>query len=154
MNYTSLLVKSVASMLFTASFTVTPVVAQDPLVPVNEYPVTIVATTTSKQVAVVRKPAVHEGDCAKYASLINEYDWATSTALEVCKHESRGDPKAVGDGDTEHVSCGLMQIRTLPGRPSCEELSDPKINLEYAYKLWKREGWRPWSVCRDAVDCE
>jgi hypothetical protein len=124
---------------------------------VNEPPVVAVATTPPPLVAVVRKTEVQKShnqeDCTEYASLINEYDWDTSTAMNVCKYESRGNPNAVGDGDTEYVSCGLMQIRTISGRPSCEELKDPKKNMAAAYRIWKESGWSPWSVCGTKVDC-
>lgn len=44
-------------------------------------------------------------------------------------------------------SCGLYQIRTLQGRPTCEQLHDPAINIEWAYKISNGgSNWNPWSV--------
>lgn len=74
--------------------------------------------------------------------------------MQVCQAESHGNPAAIGDGHTAHVSVGLFQIRTLPGRPSIEKLKDPQFNVGYAYDLWKSEGWNPWSVCSGKVECD
>lgn len=42
-------------------------------------------------------------------------------------------------------SCGIFQIRVLPGRPSCEELMDVDTNITWAKKLHEKSGWYPWS---------
>lgn len=65
-------------------------------------------------------------------------------------------PDAVGDtweiAGLTAPSCGLMQIRTLEGRPNCEQLKDPATNVEWAYRLYvaseKRGngGWYPWTM--------
>jgi hypothetical protein len=89
-------------------------------------------------------PAITDGDCERYRALFEQYDWPVDVALFICKNESRGRINAIGDGDTAYVSCGLMQIRELSGRPSCEEMKDPAKNIAYAYYLWKNEGWGPW----------
>lgn len=60
--------------------------------------------------------------------------------------ESGGNPLAYGDGGTAYPSIGLMQIRTLPGRPSQEQLENPEFNMSYAYNMWKSQGFNPWSV--------
>lgn len=75
-----------------------------------------------------------------------KYDWDKAIAYGVCMAESGGNPKAFGDGNTAYPSIGLMQIRTLPGRPSKEQLEDPEFNVQYAYNMWKGQGWRPWSA--------
>lgn len=91
--------------------------------------------------------------CGKYEDIIKKYDWPLNIAMAVCAAESGGNTNAIGDGNTQYVSCGLFQIRTLPGRPTCYQLRDPEFNVDYAYQLWKRAGWPPWSVCRGSVDC-
>lgn len=65
--------------------------------------------------------------------------------------ESNGRHDAVGDNypiaGLHAASCGLWQIRTLAGRPSCEQLKDPQTNLEWAWKISSQgTDWTPWSV--------
>lgn len=43
-------------------------------------------------------------------------------------------------------SCGIFQIRTLEGRPSCETLKDPSTNIEWAHKIYTGQGLAAWSV--------
>ena len=66
--------------------------------------------------------------------------------------ESGCNPNAIGDNHQINglhaPSCGLMQIRTLAGRPSCEELKVPEVNIEWAYKIWRSQGYGAWSVLR------
>lgn len=75
-------------------------------------------------------------------------------AVAIAKAESGLRTDAVGDGHIEFVnegkvmghSCGLFQVRVLPGRPDCETLKDPARNLEFARKLYEKSGWKPWSA--------
>jgi hypothetical protein len=65
--------------------------------------------------------------------------------------ESKGNSQAVGDNYPINgllaPSCGLMQIRTLEGRPSCEELLDPKTNIDWAYKISNNgTNFNPWTM--------
>lgn len=69
----------------------------------------------------------------------------------ICLAESSGNTNAVGDNyviaGLHAPSCGLMQIRTLKGRPSCEELKNPELNMEWAWKISNQgTNWNPWSV--------
>lgn len=82
----------------------------------------------------------------KDCSLTNRYDWDKKIAYAVCMAESGGNHLAYGDGSTAYPSIGLMQIRMLPGRPSKEQLEDPEFNMQYAYNMWKNQGFRPWSA--------
>lgn len=74
-------------------------------------------------------------------------------AIAIAKSESGLRADAVGDIPIQFVhegkvmghSCGLFQIRVLPGRPNCEELKDPDTNVKYAKKLQEKYGWFPWS---------
>ena len=77
---------------------------------------------------------------------MNNYDWGKKTAYAVCMAESGGNHLAYGDGGTAYPSIGLMQIRTLPGRPSKEQLEDPQFNMQYAYNMWQSQGFQPWSA--------
>src|SRR5688500_1120414 len=77
----------------------------------------LLSTTTP---AIIQAPTRCDADRAEF----EKYAWPVHEALQVCDAESHGNPNAVGDTDTAYVSCGLMQVRTLPGRPSCTELKD------------------------------
>lgn len=78
--------------------------------------------------------------------LAYNFDWPAATARAICMAESGGNPGAVGDTSTAYVSCGLMQIRSLPGRPSCEQLKDGAFNMQYAYNMYVGQGFQPWSA--------
>lgn len=76
------------------------------------------------------------------------------TAKAVMKAESSCRADAVGDnhityvqdGITYGMSCGLFQVRYLPGRPPCSEMHDPSKNIAYAGRMFKASGWQPWSA--------
>jgi len=87
------------------------------------------------------------GDC----SLTSKYDWDSRVAYAVCMAESNGNPLAYGDGGTKYPSIGLMQIRTLPGRPSIEQLYNPEFNMQFAYNMWKNQGFNPWSAYKSGA---
>lgn len=75
-------------------------------------------------------------------------------ALAVARCESGLRPGAIGDGHIAFMkdgveygkSYGVFQIRALPGRPSPDRLLDANYNIEYAYQLYKRSGFGPWSA--------
>lgn len=64
--------------------------------------------------------------------------------------ESNCNPNAVGDNfviaGLHAPSCGLLQVRTLKNRPDCETLKDPATNIDWAYKIWRSQGYKAWSV--------
>jgi hypothetical protein len=99
--------------------------------------------------------------CEHYADLISKYSWNKQIAVNVMRAESGCNPYAVGDttltyiqnGTTYGMSCGLFQVRYLPGRPTCEALKNPAANVDYAYRLYTASGWKPWSVCRTKISC-
>jgi hypothetical protein len=73
-------------------------------------------------------------------------------AYNVMMGESGGNPGAIGDnypirGQTI-PSVGLFQIRTLPGRPTAQQLSNPEYNVQYAANMWRSQGWSPWTAAR------
>ena len=51
----------------------------------------------------------------------------------------------IHEGKVMGHSCGIFQIRVLNGRPTCEELMDVDTNIDYAYKIFQRFGFSPWS---------
>ena len=101
-----------------------------------------------------RTQQVNKG-CEQYRSLVAQYDWNITTAQNVMFAESGCDTHAVGDtwviGGLYAPSCGLFQVRTLKGRPSCEQLKKPAVNVAWAHKLYKQRGWQPWSVCNNRI---
>jgi len=75
-------------------------------------------------------------------------------AIAVARCESGLRDHAVGDHAIAYIqdgveygkSYGVFQIRSLPGRPEPEKLLDPSFNVQYAYNLYKRSGFTPWSA--------
>jgi hypothetical protein len=106
----------------------------------------------------VPQPTVHPIGCENYRQLVSQYEWNVEVALKVMRAESGCNPSAIGDQYTIRglyaPSCGLFQIRTLQGRPTCEQLQNPATNIEWAIKLYRASGWQPWSVCKNGkVSC-
>ena len=90
-------------------------------------------------------------DCPYY-ELITQYEWNTDVACAVMKYESRYDSEAhFFSHRTKDNSYGLFQINLYGNlakeRPSAEWLLVPENNIQYAYELWKKRGWKPWGVC-------
>jgi hypothetical protein len=137
MTYTIFLVKTGVSIITTLT-----------LFFVSSQAVTAPKMEPIQVVEIIETPVTyrHTGNCKAYEDLITSYDWPDEMAMRICAIESGGNPVAVGDKNTEYVSCGLMQIRTLPGRPDCEMLKDPETNVAYAYELWQRSGFHPWTA--------
>jgi len=80
--------------------------------------------------------------------ILTQYDWNVEIAYKIMMCESSGYERAVGDKDTPYYSYGLFQIRALPERGLDPEwLFIPENNIQYAYDLWKEQGWRPWWNC-------
>lgn len=105
-------------------------------------------------------PPTPKRGCEQYRELVELYQWDAEIALKVMFEESSCIQDRVGDthityqldGKTYGMSCGLMQIRYLPGRPGC--IKNPEQNIAYAYHLYEKNGWQPWSVCHNGqVDC-
>jgi hypothetical protein len=65
-----------------------------------------------------------------------------------CRHDAVGDNHITyaQNGTTYGMSCGLFQIRFLPGRPNCEQMKNPSENIAYAGQLFRSQGFRPWSA--------
>jgi hypothetical protein len=95
-------------------------------------------------------------DCNAYDALIIENFGADqlTTAKAVMRAESSCRSDAVGDnhityvqdGITYGMSCGLFQIRILPGRDTCEAYKNPEHAIRKAGLMFKGQGWRPWSA--------
>lgn len=99
--------------------------------------------------------------CEQYRPLFEKYEWDVKIAMAIMGAETRGrcNADAVGDNYPINgllaVSCGLMQVRTLVGRPDCETLKNPATNIEWAHKIYQASvargssGWYPWSTYND-----
>jgi hypothetical protein len=123
---------------------------------VENVPVTTVAVQTpTPEPKPIPKP--QPIGCEHYTDLLSKYDWNTAVMARIMYFESRCNPNAVGDNypikGLHAPSCGLFQIRTLSSRPSCEQLKDPATNVEWAYKIYKGQGYKAWSVCKTKVQC-
>lgn len=88
--------------------------------------------------------------CEAYREEVSKYDWNINLMLAIAKAESGCRTDAVGDNypirGLHAPSCGLFQVRSLKGRPSCEALKDPSTNIYWAYKIYKGQGLKAWSV--------
>ena len=91
------------------------------------------------------------GNCESYRSLLSQYSgWNVDTMLYAMRKESGCNPGAVGDNypinGLHAVSCGLLQVRTVSGRPSCAALKDPATNIAWAHKIYLGQGYRAWTT--------
>ena len=89
--------------------------------------------------------------------IVSQYDWNVEKALRIIFCESGRNPRAVNDNPkTRDYSIGLFQINLFQSlediRPSEEWLKDPINNVDYAYRLYKRLGWKPWKICGNLAD--
>lgn len=143
-------------------------------VPVTTQPATTttVAPTTTSTVS----PAHHvddppvivlEGQCAQWLDEALEVGWPESE-LETIDYliwrESRCDPDAFNPDDPRGGSLGLMQInrhwcvpnpsydimigwlQELGVMGQCEDLYDPRVNLQSALLIWHDYGYEPWCL--------
>lgn len=80
---------------------------------------------------------------------ICSYDWHCETAVKVAYRESNLIPSAVNSNCNPSrpytmVCVGVFQIWTAHC-PTCD-LTDYKLNIFIAYKLYSESGWRPWGI--------
>lgn len=100
-------------------------------------------------------PANPQYDQADVRKLVEQHfpSGQVDNALKVIQGESGGQWYKIGDdypiaGETI-PSYGLFQIRGFPGRPNKETLLNPEENVKYAAELYKRKGWKPWTVAQE-----
>ena len=104
------------------------------------------------QAKLERKRLVANDPCR----LVYDYsEWDARTMYGICKAESKGNVKAVGDttltfvkdGVTYGMSCGMLQVRILPGRNiTCEDMHNPENNVAKAFEIWKAQSYTAWSM--------
>jgi hypothetical protein len=79
-------------------------------------------------------------------ALVCTYSWPCGEALRVMWCESGGRAWAVGRGS----NYGLFQINQVHASRFANFWNawmDPVSNVQWAYSIWARQGWRPWG-CR------
>lgn len=99
------------------------------------------------------KNAITTQGCEAFRGLVAKYDWDVRTMLAIMRAESGCDPNVTGDtsltftqnGRTYGYSVSLFQVRVLPGREACDS-HDPATNIACAYRVWKSQGYKAWSV--------
>ena len=100
----------------------------------------------------VKNVATAQG-CEAFRWLVAQYDWDVRTMLAIMRAESGCDPNVTGDtsltftqnGRIYGYSVSLFQVRVLPGREACDS-HDPATNISCAYRIWKSQGYKAWSV--------
>ena len=103
------------------------------------------------QARLERKQLVANDPCR----LVYDYsEWDGRVMYGVCKAESKGKVDAVGDttltyvqdGVTYGMSCGMLQVRILPGRNiTCEDMHNPENNVAKAFEIWKAQSYQAWT---------
>ena len=95
----------------------------------------------------------NQTDCP-YIDLLKEKSWNINIACNVMKRESSFNRYAVNWNDFHRTSqCfgsfGLMQVGCLHTQyfENYEDLYQPKVNIDVAYKIYQKSGWRAWGVC-------
>lgn len=88
------------------------------------------------------------------AEEVRKYSWPHNVAHAVMMAESRGNSQVVNHNlRTGDHSVGCFQVNILgklaKNRPSESELKKPHVNVEFAYRMWAREGWNPWSAYKN-----
>lgn len=92
------------------------------------------------------KPA-YTGVCSQYYDMVDKYDWDTETMLAIMYAESSCRPNLDNTGLNKNgsVDYGLFQINSIHGYDK-NDLMDPEFNISVAYKIYKSQGLRAWSV--------
>lgn len=139
--------------LSTTNQTTTP--AQEPSAPA---PVEV-ATVVPAKPAPVKPPKPVANGCEAVYNLATQYtDWSPHVMTRIAQAESGCRFNAVGDGHLTYynasgkligMSCGPWQVRVLDGRPSCAQLQQPQVSVEWAHKIYLSQGLSAWSVCNN-----
>lgn len=66
-------------------------------------------------------------------------------AVAVAMAESHMRTDATHTNTNGSVDCGLFQINSIH-KPTAEQCSDARANVELARKIWNRAGWSAWSA--------
>jgi hypothetical protein len=71
-------------------------------------------------------------------------------ALAIAKCESGFNPESIGVNKNGTVDRGVFQLNTVHHHITSSCAFDARCNIDTAYELFKKQGWRPW-VCAKKV---
>ena len=86
------------------------------------------------------------------ADYIASKDWDYGTAIRIAKSENfwnfnkHFDCNRTNVNKDGSIDRGIFQINSVHTDISPEDAFDCFKNIDYAYNLWKRQGWQPWSA--------
>lgn len=152
---------AVVAQLATTVIFATTIEIPQPIV-ITDVPTVYPAETTPpippEKKVVLKRPMGETKDCAKYSSIIGQYEWPATVAMQICRDESHGNPNAINWSDKHRnrsgeIICissqGLFAIACFWPKElgyTMEDLLIPEKNIEMAYKIWERSGFKPWST--------
>ena len=125
------------------------------------YPVQVVALKAPIVEVVLKNPVTKTEDCSEYSSLIGKYEWPATIAMQICRDESHGNTEAKNWNDKHYdrkgnliciSSQGLFAVACFWPKElgyTMEDILVPEKNVEMAYKIWLRSGFKPWSTFLD-----
>lgn len=93
------------------------------------------------------KEAIDFKSCTNnYRTLIEQYDWDIDVAYAVMMAESAGNANAFNP--ERHRGCNgsysLFQVACI--HDDVEKLKDPEYNVQRAYELYSKSGWKIWGA--------
>ena len=105
----------------------------------------------TSEAIIAPQTAIQPTGCDAVRQEASKYNWDVKLVVAIAKAESGCNTNAVGDnyviGGIYAPSCGVGQVRTLSGRPSCDQLKDLPTNIEWMYKISNNgTNFKPWSV--------
>lgn len=86
------------------------------------------------------------------ADYISSKDWDYSIAIRIAKSENfwnlnkHFDCRRTNVNKNGSIDRGIFQINSVHTDISPEDAFNCFKNIDYAYNLWKRQGWQPWSA--------
>ena len=86
------------------------------------------------------------------ADYIRSKDWDYSIAIRLAKSENfwnlnkHFDCRRTNINKDSSIDRGIFQINSIHTDISPDDAFDCFKNIDYAYNLWKRQGWNPWSA--------
>jgi hypothetical protein len=67
-------------------------------------------------------------------------------AMRILTCENRAhNPKATNHNRNGSIDRGVFQINSIHDRTHGQDMFDYKANIDYAYRIFARQGWSPWS---------
>lgn len=121
-----------------------PVELINPLISINYVQPEAVKAVSIPEEVEVDKCSLIENEIEQYICEVfgDEYE----NAMEVLSCENKGlNHLAINDANSNgSTDVGIFQINSIHGF-TVEEMQDYKKNVDFAYKLMKRDGWSAWA---------